>query len=70
LVSAVDVSSAPYEGVEVVRAELTVAAGQPPGFLFGAVSRGSLVELINGSGEPRSRLPGLFGYSGPVPRSP
>jgi hypothetical protein len=68
LVSAVDVSSAPYEGVEVVRAELTLAAGQPPGFLFGAVSRGSLVELINGSGEPRSHLLGLFGYSGP--RSP
>ena len=61
LVGAVDVETAPYEGVEVVRAELTLADGQPPGFLFGAVSTGSLVELINGSSEPRSRLPGLFG---------
>ena len=49
LVGAFDVVTAPYEGVEVVRAELTLAAGQPPGFLFGAVARGSLVELISGS---------------------
>ena len=49
LVDAVEVVTEPYEGVEVVRAELTLAAGQPPGFLFGALSRGSLVELINGS---------------------
>jgi hypothetical protein len=49
LVDAVEVVTEPYEGVEVVRAELTPAAGQPPGFLFGALSRGSLVELINGS---------------------
>jgi hypothetical protein len=48
LVRAVDVVTAPYEGVEVVRAELTLAAGQSPGFLFDAVSRGSLAELING----------------------
>ena len=48
LVRAFDVATAPYEGVEVVRAELTLADGQPPGFLFDAVSRGSLAELING----------------------
>jgi hypothetical protein len=47
ILDAVDVVSAPYEGVEVVKAELTLAAGQSPGFLFGAVSRGSVVELIN-----------------------
>jgi hypothetical protein len=49
LVRAVDVSTSSYDGVEVVRAELTSAPGQPPGFLFGAVARGSLVELITGS---------------------
>lgn len=48
VVGAVDVESASYEGVEVVRAELTLAAGQPPGFLFDTISRGSLVELIIG----------------------
>jgi hypothetical protein len=48
LVGGVDVMTSSYEGVEVVRAELTVAAGQPPGFLFATVARGSLVELING----------------------
>jgi hypothetical protein len=49
LVREVDVSTSSYDGVEVVRAELTSAPGQPPGFLFGAVARGSLVELITGS---------------------
>lgn len=49
IVAAVDVETAPYEGVEVVRAELTPAAGRPPGFLFGAVSRGSLAEMITSS---------------------
>jgi hypothetical protein len=48
LVSKFDVATAPYEGVEVVRAELTLAAGQQPGFLFGAISRGSIVEMIGG----------------------
>jgi hypothetical protein len=48
-VAAFEVATKTYEGVEVVRAELTLAAGQTPGFLFGAVARGSLVELINGS---------------------
>jgi hypothetical protein len=33
----------------VVRAELTLAAGQSPGFLFVALSRGSLAEMIVGS---------------------
>jgi hypothetical protein len=45
----VDVVTAPYEGVEVVRAELNLAPSQPPGFLFGTVSRGSVVKLIIGS---------------------
>jgi hypothetical protein len=49
LVSKFDVATVPYEGVEVVRAELRLAAGQPPGFLFGAISRGSLAEMIGGS---------------------
>jgi hypothetical protein len=48
LVRAADVETASYEGVEVVRAELTMAAGQSPGFVFDTVSRGSLTELING----------------------
>jgi hypothetical protein len=48
-VAAAEVVRDRYEGVEVVRAKLTLAAGQSPGFLFGAVSRGSLVGLINGS---------------------
>jgi hypothetical protein len=49
IVGAVDVVTAPYEGVEVVRAELTLAPNQSPGFLFDAVSRGSVWELIYGS---------------------
>jgi len=47
-VAASEVSTKTYEGVEVVRAELTLAAGQSPGFLFGTVGRGSLADLING----------------------
>jgi hypothetical protein len=49
LIEGVDVATAPYEGVEVVRAELTLAPGQSPGFLFSTVARGSVVELITGS---------------------
>jgi len=47
-VAAVDVVSAPYQGVEAVRAEVTLARGRSPGFLFGTVSSGSVVGLING----------------------
>jgi hypothetical protein len=47
LVGAADVATSSYEGVEVVRAELTLAAGQSPGFLFATVARGSLVEMMN-----------------------
>jgi hypothetical protein len=54
-VAAVEVDSGPYEGVETVRAEVTLAAGQPPGFLFGTISRGSVVALISGS--PRTFNP-------------
>jgi hypothetical protein len=32
----------------VVRADPTLARGQPPGYLFGTVAGGSLVRLING----------------------
>jgi hypothetical protein len=48
-VAAVEVESTPYEGVQAVRAEVTLAAGQPPGFLFGTISRGAVVALISGS---------------------
>jgi hypothetical protein len=48
LVRAADVASTPYEGVQVVRAGLTLAPGEPAGFLFGAISGGSIVELILG----------------------
>jgi hypothetical protein len=48
LVRSAGIASAPYEDVQVVRAELTPAPGQPPGFLFGTISRGSIVELILG----------------------
>ena len=49
LVRAVDVESGRFEEVEVVRVELSLAERQPPGFLFDAVARGSLAELIVGS---------------------
>jgi hypothetical protein len=47
----VEVTRSSYDGVEVVRAEGTVPAGEQPGFFFGTVARGSLVSLINGSQE-------------------
>ncbi|MGH2962505.1 MAG: hypothetical protein ACRDL3_09985 [Solirubrobacterales bacterium] len=48
-VTGVDVAATgPYDGVEVVRAALTPARGESPGFLFGTVARGSLVEMITG----------------------
>jgi hypothetical protein len=46
LVTGVEVSSSSYDDVQVVRAELTPVGG--PGFLFGTIARGSLVQLING----------------------
>jgi hypothetical protein len=48
LVSAADVTSYSYEDVQVVRADLTRAHGEAPGFLFDTISRGSIVELILG----------------------
>lgn len=47
-VSAVDVGTDSYDGVEIVRAELTPA---PSGraFLFDVIARGSLAQMINGS---------------------
>jgi hypothetical protein len=43
-----DVGTSSYEGVQVVRAELTPAPGKA-GFLLGTIARGSLVQLISGS---------------------
>ena len=40
-----------YQGVEVVRAELSLVGRQARGFLFGTVARGSLVGLINGAAQ-------------------
>ncbi|HEX2466866.1 MAG TPA: hypothetical protein VHJ54_01545 [Solirubrobacterales bacterium] len=45
----VEVSRSSYDGVELVRAQATTPAGGEPGFFFAAVSRGSLVGLLNGS---------------------
>jgi hypothetical protein len=47
LVTSAGVSSRSYADVEVVRAELTPAPRER-GFLFGAIARGSLVQLISG----------------------
>ncbi len=43
------VSRESYAGVQAVRAELTLAAGQSPGFLFETVSHGSLPRMIGGA---------------------
>ena len=48
-VRAVDVSRSESEGVQVVRATMSPAAGRPRDFLFEAIGRGSLPDLINGS---------------------
>jgi hypothetical protein len=48
LVRLVGVRTSSYEDVEVVRAELSPAPGARRGFLFGAIARGSLVELMGG----------------------
>ena len=47
-VRGVEVSRSSYDGVEVVRAAMSPAAGQPEDFLFEAIGRGSLPELISG----------------------
>jgi hypothetical protein len=48
-VAAVEVVRGSHDGVETVRAEVTLAPGQSPGYLFGTVSRASVVGLINGT---------------------
>ena len=53
LVGEVNVTAASYEDVQVVRAELTPVGG--PGFLFGTIARGSLIQLINGATGPAGR---------------
>jgi hypothetical protein len=50
-VAAVEVARSAYEEVEVVRAEVTLASGQEPGYLFGTLSRGAVVGMINASPE-------------------
>ncbi|MET0750778.1 MAG: hypothetical protein ABWZ43_06920 [Solirubrobacterales bacterium] len=41
--------------MEVVRAELELAPGADPGFLFATIPTGSLVSILNG--DPESFLP-------------
>jgi hypothetical protein len=41
------VETSSYEDVDVVRAEVTPVAGRP-GFFFGAIHRGSLLQMLNG----------------------
>jgi len=48
LIAGAEVVTGRYDDVEVVRAELSRAQGEPPGFLFSTISRGSVVELIVG----------------------
>jgi hypothetical protein len=43
-----EVETSSYEGVEVVRAEVTPVASRR-GFFFGTIARGSLVQMISGS---------------------
>jgi hypothetical protein len=50
-VAAVDVERSVYDDVEVVRADVRLAKGQPPGYLFGTLSRGAVVGMINASPE-------------------
>jgi hypothetical protein len=47
-IRASEVRRSSYEGVEIVRASLTPPAAEAPGFLFGAISRGSLVRMVGG----------------------
>lgn len=53
LIEDVDVTASSYEDVQVVRAELTPVGG--PGFLFGTIARGSLIQLVNGPTAPAGR---------------
>ncbi len=53
LVEEVEVTASSYEGVRVVRAELTPVGGL--GFLFGTIARGSLIQMINGQSSPAGR---------------
>ncbi len=48
-IASAEVSTGTYDGLPVVRAALMPTPGTPPGFLFGAAARGSLVALIIGS---------------------
>jgi hypothetical protein len=49
--SEVDVSRSSVDGVEVVKAEARVPAGEQPGFFFDTVASASLVSLLNGDTE-------------------
>jgi hypothetical protein len=47
--SAVELENQPYEGVQTVRAELTVQPEEGRGYVFGALARASVVGWINGA---------------------
>jgi hypothetical protein len=49
LIRRAEVTTGSYEEVPVVRAEITPLESRPSGFLFGAIARGSLVQLVNGA---------------------
>jgi hypothetical protein len=59
-VAAVEVESSTYEGVEAVRAELTLTPAEERGYVFGALTRASVVGWINGAPStftPRAATP-------------
>jgi hypothetical protein len=48
-VAEAEVARGEYEGVQAVRAELTLQPAEAPGYLFGALARASVVGWINGA---------------------
>jgi hypothetical protein len=51
-VASADVTGGEERGIRYVRAELQPVAGEQPNFLFGAVSRGSLAEVLSSGAGP------------------
>jgi hypothetical protein len=56
-VESADVGRDADDGVEVVEADITLAAGEEPGYLLRAIPQGALVGLINDSGRSFTRTP-------------
>ena len=56
-VESAEVSRATDDGVEVVEADLALAAGEEPGYVLRAIPQGALVGLINDSGRSFTRKP-------------